>query len=123
MFRGGLIDLLLDNPMSVAEIAREHKMQIKEVATDLEHLRKSLRHSGHSLEVTLARCRKCRFEFGPEKLTNLPGVPNAAQRGSASHACRCGGVEKPQVRAKCLTSGQAFWRCRHGYSLVGYYRN
>ncbi|MBV8225105.1 MAG: hypothetical protein JO232_07955 [Verrucomicrobia bacterium] len=57
MFRTGLIDLLLDNPMSVAEIARKHEMQIKEVAIDLEHLRKSLRRSGHSLEVTPARCR------------------------------------------------------------------
>jgi predicted Zn-ribbon and HTH transcriptional regulator len=57
MFRTGLIDLLLDNPMSVAEIARKHDMQIKEVAIDVEHLRKSLRRSGHSLEVTPARCR------------------------------------------------------------------
>ena len=46
MFRKGLIDMLLDNPMSVAEIARKHEMQIKEVAIDLEHLRKSLRRLG-----------------------------------------------------------------------------
>ncbi|MBV8278688.1 MAG: transcriptional regulator [Verrucomicrobia bacterium] len=90
MFRKALIDLLLDNPMSVAEIAREHKMQIKEVATDLEHLRKSLRHSGHSLEVTPARCRKCGFEFGPEKLTKPSRCPK----------CRATWIREPRVQVR-----------------------
>jgi predicted Zn-ribbon and HTH transcriptional regulator len=40
--------------MSVAEIARKHEMQIKEVAIDLEHLRKSLRRS--SMESVARPC-------------------------------------------------------------------
>jgi len=90
MFRRGLIDLLVDNPMSVAEIAREHKMQIEEVAIDLEHLRKSLRHSGHSLEVTPGRCRKCGFEFGPEKLTKPSRCPK----------CRATWISEPRVHVR-----------------------
>ena len=91
MFRKDLIDLLLDNPMSVAELAREHKMQIKEIATDLEHLRKSLRHLAHSLVVTPARCRKCGFEFGAEKLT----------KPSRCSKCRATWISEPRVQVRC----------------------
>ncbi len=88
MFRKRLIDLLLDNPISVAEIARENRIQIKEVAMDLEHLRKSLRHSEHVLAVIPARCRKCGFEFNPEKLTKPSRCP----------ACRGTWISEPRVQ-------------------------
>ncbi len=90
MFRKRLINLLLDNPMSVAEIARENKIQIKEVAMDLEHLRKSLRHSEHVLAVNPARCRKCGFEFNPEKLTKPSRCPK----------CRATWIIEPRVRVR-----------------------
>ena len=72
MFRKDLIDLLLNNPTSVHEIARLLDLTPKDVADDLRHLARSLRHSDYQLRVTPARCRKCGFTFSPDKITK-PG--------------------------------------------------
>ena len=88
MFRKHLIDLLLDNPKTVTQIARENQVKIKEVATDLEHLRRSLRHSEYMFEVTPAECRKCGFQFGTEKLTKPSRCPK----------CRATWLSEPRVQ-------------------------
>jgi hypothetical protein len=72
VFRKDLIPLLRDNPMSVAEIARQVELPIRRVRDDLEHLARSLKHTDVRLVVTPARCRKCGFEFSPDKLAR-PG--------------------------------------------------
>ena len=72
MFRKGLITLLQDNPMGLAEIARLIEMTQKDVEDDLRHLMRSLKHSEYQLIITPAKCRKCGFRFNKEKL-HKPG--------------------------------------------------
>ena len=72
MFRRDLIPLLLDQKMSLSEIARAVRETPKDVIDALTHLAKSSKHSDYVLDVTPAECRKCGFEFGTEKFTR-PG--------------------------------------------------
>jgi hypothetical protein len=68
VFRRDLIDWLLENPMSVNELARELGEQPREVEEDLRHLLRSLKHQPYRAVVTPAQCRKCGFIFRSEKL-------------------------------------------------------
>lgn len=72
MFRKSLIELLLDKPMSLTDIARLIDSPPKDVEDDLKHLIKSLRHSSYHLIITPAQCRKCGFQFHKDKL-HKPG--------------------------------------------------
>lgn len=72
MYRKDLIDLLLDNPMSLVEVAKELDISPKDLEDDIHHLQKSLRHSEYRLVVHPAICRKCGFKFKQEKL-HKPG--------------------------------------------------
>lgn len=75
MFRRKLIDLLLDRPMSVREIARIEDESPRTIAEDLAHLFRSLKHTEFIAEVAPAACRKCGFEFGRDKLTKPSKCP------------------------------------------------
>ncbi len=75
MFRKDLITLLLGNPMGVSQIAREVKEQPSQVADDLEHLLRSLKHSDYRAAIEPARCRACGFEFSEAKLTKPSKCP------------------------------------------------
>ena len=68
MFRKELIDLLLDNPMSIKEIAHLLQIPVKDVEEDVRHLQKSIKHMEYHLEVIPARCHKCDFRFNKDKL-------------------------------------------------------
>lgn len=68
MFRKDLIDMLLDNPMSVRQIAHFVQEPPKDVEGDLRHLFQSLRHTEFVPAVDVAECRKCGFEFPMTKL-------------------------------------------------------
>ena len=68
VFRKNLISLLLENPLSLKQIARLADQPPKEAELDLQHLLKSLTHSDYSAVITPASCRKCGFEFSKEKL-------------------------------------------------------
>ncbi len=72
MFRKGLITLLLDNPMSLVDIARSLVMPPKDIEDDLRHLVRSLKHSEYRLVIMPAHCRKCGFQFHKDKL-HKPG--------------------------------------------------
>jgi predicted Zn-ribbon and HTH transcriptional regulator len=75
MFRKELMAMLLGNPMSVTQIARivgEHPSQ---VADDLRHLVRSLKHSEYRAIIEPARCRACGFEFSEEKLNKPSKCP------------------------------------------------
>jgi hypothetical protein len=72
MYRKDLIDLLLENPMSLAEIARSLDIPVKDVEDDFHHLQKSLKYSEYRLVVHPAICRKCGFRFKEEKI-HKPG--------------------------------------------------
>lgn len=68
MYRKGLITLLLNQPMGVAEIARLLDMSPRDVEDDLHHLQKSLHHHAeYTLVVHPAQCRKCGFRFHADK--------------------------------------------------------
>jgi hypothetical protein len=72
MFRRDLVPLLLDNTMSLSEIARAVQETPKDVLDALGHLVKSSKHAEYELIVTPAECRKCGFEFRTDKLSR-PG--------------------------------------------------
>ncbi len=72
MYRKALIQLLLDNPMSLADIAQTMEVTPKDVEDDLHHLQKSLKRSEYKLLIHPAECRKCGFKFKKDKL-HKPG--------------------------------------------------
>jgi len=63
MYRKELIDILLNNPLSVHDLAAVIEEPVKAVVDDLQHLHKSLRHTSYQLEVLPAKCKQCGFEF------------------------------------------------------------
>ena len=75
MFRKDLIPLLLDNPLSVPQIARLVGEIPNDVASDLQHLLKSLKHTDYIAIITPAKCKKCGFEFGTQKLSKPSKCP------------------------------------------------
>jgi predicted Zn-ribbon and HTH transcriptional regulator len=83
----GLIDLLHDNPMSVAQIARIMRQSPGNVARDLEHLLLSLKHTEYSAAILPAICRQCGFEFVEHKL----------RRPSRCPACHSHCLTEPRV--------------------------
>ncbi len=72
MYRKGLLELLRQRPMSLRDIAELMQMPIRDVASDVEHLRKSLKRSDFRLVIEPATCQKCRFTFHKNKTTK-PG--------------------------------------------------
>ena len=87
VFRKDLIPLLLNNPMSVAQIARLVGETPGDVEADLLHLIKSLKHTDYVAAVEPARCRKCGFEFDCNKLAKPSKCPE----------CRSTWVLEPRV--------------------------
>jgi predicted Zn-ribbon and HTH transcriptional regulator len=75
VFRKDLIPLLLDRALAVTQIARLTGESPKDVASDLQHLIRSLKHSEYQVSVTPAQCRKCSFEFGADKLQKPSKCP------------------------------------------------
>jgi predicted Zn-ribbon and HTH transcriptional regulator len=68
MLRKDLQKMIVDNPMSVAALARLLRLKSSEVEDDLEHLFKSARHTEFEPVVEPALCKKCGFEFSQETL-------------------------------------------------------
>ncbi|MSU20983.1 MAG: hypothetical protein EXS30_06265 [Pedosphaera sp.] len=75
MFRKDLIPMLLDREMTVDEISRIAEQKGKTTTEDLEHLLKSLRHTAYQAVITPAKCRKCDFTFGIDKLRKPSKCP------------------------------------------------
>jgi len=75
MFRNELIDMLLRNPMSLTQIARIAGESPGQVADDLRHLLRSLKHTEYRAVIEPARCRACGFEFSDEKLNKPSKCP------------------------------------------------
>ncbi|HYE30506.1 MAG TPA: transcriptional regulator [Methylomirabilota bacterium] len=75
MLRKDLLHILTGNPMTVAALARLLAMKPAEVADDLEHLFKSVRHTEHEAVVDPAVCKKCGFAFSPETLRKPSKCP------------------------------------------------
>jgi predicted Zn-ribbon and HTH transcriptional regulator len=72
MFRKDLIELLLDNPLRVSDIAKLFEVPTRDAVEDLRHLVRTLKKSEYRLKVSPAECHKCGFMFSVEKLAK-PG--------------------------------------------------
>jgi len=75
MFRKHLIKLLLENPMSLRQIARLEEELPDRIADDLNHLFRSLKHTEYEAVIEPARCRACGFEFSESKLNKPSKCP------------------------------------------------
>ncbi len=75
MFRKDLIELLRNRALTVSEIARHAGETPAQVANDLEHFLRSLKHTDYRAVLTPARCRQCDFEFESRKLTKPSKCP------------------------------------------------
>ena len=72
MLRKELIELLENNPLSIAEISEITETKFKDAENDIVHLKKSLKHLNYRLVVFPAQCENCGFKFKEEKL-HRPG--------------------------------------------------
>lgn len=95
MYRRHLVQMLLNEPMSVSEIARQAGVLPAEVEQDLRHLVKSLRHGEHELLVIPAECRKCAFEFSQEKFRKPSKCPE----------CRSTWINEPMIEVRARSTG------------------
>lgn len=87
MFRKDLIDLLLDNPRSVRELAEDLEEPPARIADDLGHLLQSLRNMPYRAAVRPARCRHCGFVFREDKLRKPGKCPK----------CKGTWIEDPRI--------------------------
>ena len=86
MYRKDLIDALLDNPTGINELAAAFGLGQREMAGELEHLRRSFRNEPLRLVIHPAECRKCGFTFNPDHLTKPGKCPSC--RGTWIHEPR-----------------------------------
>lgn len=89
--------MLLNRWMTAAQISREVRQPVKDTETDLHHLLKSLEHTEYTAEVRPARCRKCGFEFGPEKLSKPSRCPE----------CKGTWLSEPRIQIQARKTGSA----------------
>lgn len=75
ILRKDLIDVLIDNPMSLNDVRRHVKATTKTLENDLVHLFKSLKHTEYEEAVIPAKCRKCDFTFSREKISKPSRCP------------------------------------------------
>jgi len=87
VFRKDLIDLLLNRPLSLRDIAVVLDVSPRDVEDDLRHLIKSLKASPYREDITPARCRKCGFQFRADKLHKPGKCPR----------CRDGWISDPLI--------------------------
>lgn len=97
MRRRDLIPLLLDQPRTLSQLAREVRSTPRDLAGDLAHLLRSLAHSEFVAEITPARCRKCGFTFGSDKLLKPARCPR----------CRGTWIAEPHLALRRRTTAKA----------------
>lgn len=90
MFRKDLIPLLLEKPMSVAQIAKAVGESPGQIANDLDHLFRSLKHTEYRAVIEPGRCRECGFEFSETKITKPSKCPK----------CRSRWISEPRVSVR-----------------------
>jgi predicted Zn-ribbon and HTH transcriptional regulator len=86
-FRRDLIDLLLENPMTLSQIARKVDEPPGQVVDDLGHLLRSLKHTEYKAVIEPAHCRGCGFEFSAGRLNKPSKCPE----------CHSTWVQEPKI--------------------------
>ena len=76
MFRKTLIDLLLNNPMSLKQISRAVDESPGQIEDDLNHLVRSLKHTEYKAVIEPASCRACGFEFSEGNVSKPSKCPS-----------------------------------------------
>lgn len=61
--------------MSVSEIAHAVRESPRQIADDLQHVLRSLKHTEDRAVIEPARCRACGFQFSNDKLTKPSKCP------------------------------------------------
>ena len=74
-----LLELLGLGPQSVTDLARQLQLTQKQLATELRHLIQSLKNAPERVVVHPARCGKCGFAFGTDKLTRPGKCPRCRE--------------------------------------------
>jgi predicted Zn-ribbon and HTH transcriptional regulator len=87
VFRKELLELLRGKMLPLSEVARLEKTRVQDLAEDLEHLAKSLKHEGLRLVVEPARCEKCEFVFTKGRLVKPGRCPK----------CKSTWIDEPRV--------------------------
>jgi hypothetical protein len=77
--RRHLHELLTHEPRSVSSLARELGLRRGDVEHDLQHLLRSAAARGERIDVLVARCKACGFEFGPERLAKPSRCPTCRE--------------------------------------------
>jgi transcriptional regulator len=71
-FRRDLVKALSVQPRSVSSLARELRLDRRDVEDDLRHAIRSAEAAGHRVVIEPARCKQCGFVFGTDRLAR-PG--------------------------------------------------
>ena len=71
-----LLDLLSNEPRSVSSLARELGTTRADVELDLQHLFRTVRAAGHTVEIIPARCKSCHYVFGSDRLLKPSRCPS-----------------------------------------------
>ncbi len=79
--------MLLRNPMTVTQIARQVDEPPSRITDDLNHLLRSLKHAEYRAVIEPARCRACGFEFSQHKLNKPSKCPE----------CRSTWIGEPKI--------------------------
>jgi predicted Zn-ribbon and HTH transcriptional regulator len=71
--RQTLLSILIKGKHSVRDLSVSARISEKEVLSHLDHIQKSVKKTGRSLEISPAQCRKCGFLFKKRERLKKPG--------------------------------------------------
>lgn len=77
--RRHLHELLSHEPRSVSSLARELGLRRQDLEADLQHMLRSAAARGDAIEILVARCKACGFEFGPDRLAKPGRCPKCRE--------------------------------------------
>lgn len=71
--RQGMVARMMQAPMDVRELAAALEIREADAADHLEHIARSLRAQGRSLQIKPAYCRECDYLFRKRQRFTRPG--------------------------------------------------
>lgn len=91
--RASIHQALLDGPVTARDVSRLVGIPEHDVASHLEHLSRSLKHTGEELRIEPATCLDCGFAFAQrQRFTRPSGCPK----------CRSRRIRFPRFRIEAL---------------------
>lgn len=77
--RRQLHELLSHEPRSLSSLAQELGLRRQDLEADLQHVLRSAAARGEAIEILVARCKACGFEFGPDRLAKPGRCPTCKE--------------------------------------------